>query len=141
MEVIYAFLFKAWSWVPWVLGLGTIGWIALALLAPGLLSIFSPLLKGAMEALVESVKILWEGLTDILDSWKTLVTVAVILWVFANYWTYKVDHPKRQSLVSQSEVYRTPSTTWSKIKQKVKSNAKTKKKSTENLGATWGWTN
>jgi hypothetical protein len=41
--------------------------------------IVSPLLKGIFEALVEYFKILWEGLKDILDSWKTIVTVISML--------------------------------------------------------------
>lgn len=88
MGVINDIIFKAWSWVPWVLGLGTVGWLALALLAPGLLSVFSPILKGISELIVEGIRALIEGVIDILDSWKTIATVMVIIWLFGNYWTW-----------------------------------------------------
>lgn len=90
---------QAWSWIPWVLGLGTIGWIALALLAPGVLSIISPILRGVAEGLVEFAKILYSGIVDILDSWKTVVTVIFILWLWTNYSTFKDSYkeaPKAQ---------------------------------------------
>lgn len=89
--MIYDLVFKAWSWIPWVLGLGTIGWVALALLAPGVLSVVSPLLRGLSEGIVALWQILYEGLTDILDSWKTFATVAILIWVASNYITWKED--------------------------------------------------
>lgn len=94
MDLIYDTVFKAWAWVPWVLGLGTVGWIALALLAPGLLNVFSPLLKGASELLVEGLRALIEGVTDILDSWKTIATVIFLMWLFGNYMTWSKPEPK-----------------------------------------------
>lgn len=94
MEIIYALFFKAWSWVPWVLGLGTIGWIALALLAPGILSVISPLLKAALEGLVEVWKWFYNGIVDILDDWRTIFTVLVLVWVASNYITWK-EHYKQ----------------------------------------------
>lgn len=39
----------------------------------------APLLRGMMEAVVEWVKIMWEGLKDILDSWKTVATVLTLV--------------------------------------------------------------
>lgn len=89
MELIYGLVFKAWSWVPWVLGLGTLGWIALALLAPGVLSVISPILRGLSEGIVEVFKILYEGTTDILDNWKTVVTAFFLVWLTINYVTWK----------------------------------------------------
>lgn len=89
---MYDLIFKAWSWIPWILGLGTIGWIALALLAPGVLNVISPLLRGLSEGVVALWKILYEGLTDILDSWKTLATVALLIWAASNYITWKETH-------------------------------------------------
>lgn len=90
-----------WAWVPWVLGLGTVGWIALALLAPGVLNVVTPILRWSAEKLVELGQIFWEGLSDILDSTKTIFAVALLLLVYANYadWRYsrqaQQDHPSR----------------------------------------------
>lgn len=94
MGVIYDTIFQAWSWVPWVLGLGTIGWVILALLAPGLLNIISPILRGISEGLVEAWKWFYNGLTDILDDWRTIFTVCVLVWLAVNYVTWKNDSPK-----------------------------------------------
>ena len=95
MELIHDTLFKAWAWVPWVLGLGTIGWVALALLAPGLLNVVSPILRGISEALVEAWKWFYNGLIDILDDWRTIFTVGVLIWLAVNYITWRDDNPKK----------------------------------------------
>ena len=42
MEVII----QAWQWVPWLMGFGAVGWIALAIFAPSVLLIVTPLLQG-----------------------------------------------------------------------------------------------
>jgi p-aminobenzoyl-glutamate transporter AbgT len=91
---MYALFFKAWAWVPWILGLGTLGWIALALLAPGILNVISPLLKGIAEGVVELWKVFYEGITDILDNWKTMFTALILIWVAANYITWKESKPR-----------------------------------------------
>lgn len=102
--MIYGWLFSAWSWVPWVLGLGTVGWIALALLAPGLLNAVSPLLRGAAEGLVEVVKVFYSGLVDILDSWKTVATVVFLIFLVGNYWDFKTEQKQQQ--VAKTERHR-----------------------------------
>lgn len=50
--------------------------------------VIAPLLRGLMEAIVEWTKIMWEGFKDILDSWKTVLTVLTLLAVA--YGTAKV---------------------------------------------------
>jgi len=73
------------DWLPWLAGGSTIAVLVLAVLAPSVLQVaaawlsaLSPIVKGVSEALVEACSILWSGIQDILDSWKTIVTVAAI---------------------------------------------------------------
>lgn len=40
-----------------------------------ILEIITPALRGIVEALIEWIKIMWEGFKDIVDSWKTFATV------------------------------------------------------------------
>lgn len=113
MEVINSVVFGAWNWLPWLLGLGTVGWLGLALLAPSFLNVLSPILKGMGEGLVEFVKILYEGVTDILDSWKTVVTVIVLIAAFGNYWSFqetkKVAKERATIVHKNTKVTKTPS--------------------------------
>ena len=141
MELLYGLVFKAWSWVPWILGLGTIGWLALALLAPGVLSVVSPFLRLAVDAVVGAVRALWDGVLDIIDSWKTIFAVCVIVWAALNYVTFKEAHRPVRFVphYNQSETYEAP--TWKKSwnnfqKKATKKNAKPQQ---EDLGAGWGW--
>lgn len=118
MGVIDNALLSAWSWLPWLFGLGTIGWIALALLAPGLLNAVSPLLRGVSEAFVEFVKVLYTGLTDILDSWKTVVTVIVLILISGNYFTYrdtKKFHKESTSIHQKSRTGKSKTTDTSSV--------------------------
>lgn len=88
MEVII----QAWQWVPWLMGFGAVGWIALAIFAPSVLLIVTPLLQGMAQGLVEFIKVLYAGLTNILNSWQSMVAVLVIALVATNYGTYKEKH-------------------------------------------------
>ena len=82
-------------------------WLVLPALLGSLLKILatafdiiSPLLKGIFEALVEYAKILWEGLKDILDNWKTIATVVTMLVALFAY-------DKTSTLVQQHDCNKT----------------------------------
>ena len=130
MGIVNYVLFEAWSWVPWVLGLGTIGWIILALLAPGVLSVISPLLRGLAEGFVELWKVLYEGLIDILDNWKTVVTVMILGWLLINYFTWKKQY--------DAEGVRTPTVTSKNSKPQKVAPSQKKEKPTFSLDG-WDW--
>jgi nitrate/nitrite transporter NarK len=73
------------DWLLWAVGLtsgaGALGYLAVALFAPKLLDIISPVLKGLLEGSVEAWKIEWEGFKDVVDSWQTVVFVATLCTV------------------------------------------------------------
>lgn len=81
------------DWLPWLMGGSTIALLILAIVAPSVLQVaaswlsaLSPLVKAVAEGLVAFWNILWIGFKDIVDNWKTVVTVAVItllaVWYF-----------------------------------------------------------
>lgn len=81
-----------------LLGLGSLGILGAASYFLGLtavlrivasiVEIITPLLRGLMEAIVEWLGIMWEGIKDIIDSWKTVITV--VSFVLIAYLTAKV---------------------------------------------------
>jgi len=82
------------DWLPWFMGGSTIALLAVAILAPSVLTVaaswlsaMSPLVTAMSHGIVTAWNILWIGFKDIVDNWKTVVTVLVIvlvsLWYFA----------------------------------------------------------
>ena len=81
------------DWLPWLMGGSTIALLVLAVVAPSVLQVaatwlsaLSPLVKGVAEGIVAFARVLWSGIQDIIDNWKTIVTVAtltvVAVWYF-----------------------------------------------------------
>ena len=81
------------EWLPWLAGGSTIALLVLAIVAPSVLQVaatwlsaLSPIVKAVAEGLVAFWNILWAGFKDIVDNWKTVVTVVVItllsVWYF-----------------------------------------------------------
>lgn len=74
------------SWVPWILGGGTVVWIVLGIaalvgvpFAGKILDIFSPFLKAAVGWVVDFVDdVLIPGALDMLDNWKSCVFVLLV---------------------------------------------------------------
>lgn len=86
------------DWLPWLMGGSTIALLVVAVLAPSVLTVaaswlsaLSPLVKAAAEGLVAFWNILWTGLKDIIDSWKTVVTTVVIVLLSVWYFQKPVD--------------------------------------------------
>jgi p-aminobenzoyl-glutamate transporter AbgT len=82
------------DWFPWLAGGSTLALLALAILAPSVLQVAAswlsaaaPLIQGLTEAVVYCVKILWSGVEDILDNWKTIATVIVLALIAVWYFT------------------------------------------------------
>ena len=88
MEVI----FSAWQWVPWLMGFGAVGWIALAIFAPSILLILAPALQGIAQGLVEFIKVMYAGVVNILSAWQSVVAVALAIFVAISYGQYKERH-------------------------------------------------
>ena len=88
MEVI----FQAWQWVPWLMGFGAVGWIALAIFAPSILLILTPALQGIMQGFVEFIKVMYAGIVNILSAWQSVVAVALAVAVAMSYGKYKERH-------------------------------------------------
>lgn len=63
---------------------------AIPALLKGAVEVLTPLFKGFSELLVWLVKTMWEGLVDIIDSPKTLLTVGIL--VFAPLAFEKWEH-------------------------------------------------
>lgn len=81
------------DWLPWLAGGSTIALLAVAILAPSVLQVaaswlsaMSPLVTAMSHGIVTAWNILWIGFKDIVDNWKTVVTVVVItllsVWYF-----------------------------------------------------------
>ena len=81
------------EWLPWFMGGSTLALLAVAILAPSVLTVaaswlsaLSPLVTAISNGIVVAWNILWDGVVDIIDSWKTVVTtivlVLVALWYF-----------------------------------------------------------
>lgn len=85
-----------WDWLPWLGGGSTLALIAIALLAPGVLTVaaqwlaaLSPLLKGAAEGIVAFIKALWVGMQDMLDNAKSIIFVVTLCACSFIYgWSY-----------------------------------------------------
>lgn len=82
------------DWLPWLMGGSTIALLVVAIVAPSVLTVaaswlsaLSPLVKAVAEGVVAFWNILWIGLKDIIDSWKTVVTTVVI--VLLSVWYFK----------------------------------------------------
>ena len=81
------------DWLPWIMGGSTIALLVVAILAPSVLTVaaswlsaMSPLVTAISQGIVVAWNILWIGFKDIVDSWKTVVTVVAItllsVWYF-----------------------------------------------------------
>lgn len=66
------------SWLPWLLSGGAISWGALAIFAPQVLLVVTPVLKGVIDGTVEYLRTLWNGAMDMLDNSASIVFVATI---------------------------------------------------------------
>jgi len=77
-----------YSWVPWLLGFGTIGWVALALLAPSVLSIVSPFLKLGVDIVVDYLRSVWEGFKYVISDTKAVIFTATMLVLALNYQSF-----------------------------------------------------
>ncbi len=86
------------SWLPW-LGLGTaagatglvllFGGAAVLSVVASVVEVLAPLVRAFVEAMIEWVKIMWNGFVDVIDNWKT---IAFVLSLCAAVWAYtKVD--------------------------------------------------
>lgn len=94
----------AFNFVGWITGGIGIGWVALAIFAPSVLSVvaeylkaLSPLLKGASEGVVALAKLLWEGVKDMGDNLGSILlvaTVALMAFFYGSYGTTKCDCKK-----------------------------------------------
>lgn len=73
------------DWMPWIISGGTVTWIALAVFAPRILDIVSPILKGLAEFVVEFVKRLWDGFLDIIDNINAIIFVIVSCLIWSWY--------------------------------------------------------
>jgi hypothetical protein len=82
------------DWLPWLAGGSTIALLAVAILAPSVLTVaaswlsaMSPLVTAMSHGIVTAWNILWIGFKDIVDNWKTVVTTIVI--VLVSLWYFK----------------------------------------------------
>ncbi len=82
------------DWLPWVMGGSTIALLVVAIVAPSVLTVaaswlsaMSPLVTAISQGIVAFWNILWIGFKDIVDNWKTVVTVVVITLV--SVWYFK----------------------------------------------------
>lgn len=82
------------DWLPWLAGGSTIALLAVAIFAPAVLQVaaswlsaMSPLVTAISHGLVTAWNILWTGIKDIIDSWKTVVTTLVV--VLVSLWYFK----------------------------------------------------
>ncbi len=73
------------DWLPWITGGSILSIVALAFLAPTVLTVaaswltaLSPLIQGAARGVVAFVRVLWYGLLDMLDNGKSIIFVLTI---------------------------------------------------------------
>jgi len=104
MEVI----FSAWQWVPWLMGFGAVGWIALAIFAPSILLILTPALQGIAQGAVEFIKVMYAGVVNILSAWQSVAAVALAIFVAISYGQYKERHRADVTPLIQQEAPTTP---------------------------------
>lgn len=85
-------LSSVWDWAPWLVGGGLLSWVAVALLAPSVLTVaaawltaMSPLVKGISDGLVTFVQTLWQGALDMLDNAASILFVATVVIVAMLY--------------------------------------------------------
>lgn len=78
-------LSSTFNWILGLTGVAGIGWVALAIFAPSVLSVLaswlkalSPIVQGIANALVEFFKIMWAGLKDVADNLSTVIFVLVM---------------------------------------------------------------
>lgn len=78
-------LSSTFNWILGLTGVAGLGWVALAIFAPSVLSVvaswlkaLSPIVEGIANALVEFFKIMWEGLKDVADNLSTVIFVLVM---------------------------------------------------------------
>ena len=81
-------------------GIAGIGWVALAIFAPSVLSVvaswlksLSPLVEGIANALVEFFKIMWAGLKDVADNLSTVIFV-LVMCVISYFYGLTSQSPK-----------------------------------------------
>jgi len=96
------------SWITGLTGFGVISWVLLALFAPSALQVasswlvaLSPIVKGLAEALVTFVKLLWEGVKDVMDNLSTVVLVLTL--ITCTYIYGQVNKPKLDKSQIQQE--------------------------------------
>lgn len=79
------------SWLPWIISGGTVTWIALAIFAPHVLSVVTPILKAMVEGVIELIKRLWDGFLDIVDNINAVIFLiaACLTWAW-----YTKEPPK-----------------------------------------------
>lgn len=70
------------DWLPWIISGGTITWIVLAIFAPHVLTLLTPILKAVIEGVIELLKRLWDGLLDIVDNINAIIFLiaACLTW-------------------------------------------------------------
>lgn len=85
------------SWFPWIITGGTLTWIALAIFAPHVLSILTPILKAVVEGIIELIKRLWDGFLDVVDNINTIIFViaACLAWAWYSKEPPKVVYKER----------------------------------------------
>lgn len=93
------------SWLPWMVSGGTITWILLAIFAPSVLQIVTPILRAIIDGLIEYVRILWNGFTRVLDSSNSIiffVSACVACFIYGqSYETGKRTYDKPARTISQ----------------------------------------
>lgn len=67
------------SWLPWLISGGTIAWIALAIFAPSILQIITPVVTNIINGVAEILKALWQGFLDMADNGYSILFCAVLV--------------------------------------------------------------
>ena len=93
------------SWLPWIISGGTITWIALAIFAPHVLTVVTPILKAMVEGTIELIKRLWDGFLDVVDNINTVIFVvaACLAWAWYSKEPPKVIYKERPSVSSTKQ--------------------------------------
>ena len=106
------------SWLPWVFSGGTLLWIALAIFAPTILQIITPVLKAVLEALIEYLKVLYKGIRFAFKNFETLVLIGTLCAV-SYFYGFKDSHAvKASSFLSKG--YNSKAIKKSTVKSKFK---------------------
>lgn len=92
------------DWLPWIISGGTITWIVLAIFAPHVLTLLTPILKAVIEGIIELLKRLWDGFLDIVDNINAIifVVVACLLWGWYDKEEPKVIYKEKPAISKSS---------------------------------------